>query len=148
MKKFLCLVLALVISSSFMIGCSNDNTNASPDLEQSDVVPSDTANSETPKESENVPENTGEKSVNNPATQPKNPVASSKVLSSENLDDKPDIYFISTGGSDADSISYHLKDCSALSGKEYQKISWEMVTALGFRNCAKCTPPKYEGYIE
>ena len=142
MKKFLCLVLVLALSVSFMVGCGN-NADTTPVTNQEDVVPNDTANSEAPDASTET-----ENGIENPATQPNNPSGTSSVSSSENSDDLPDIYFISTGGSDADSISYHLKSCSALSGKEHQQISWEMVQALGFRNCAKCKPPKYDGYIE
>lgn len=143
MKKFLCLVLVLVVFTSFMVGCGNDTTDTTPQTEESDVAPNDTANSETPDASSET-----ESGVKNPATQPSSSANSSEVSSSENSDGKPDIYFLSSGGSDADSISYHLKNCSALSGKEHQQISWEMVQALGFRNCAKCKPPKYDGYIE
>lgn len=63
-------------------------------------------------------------------------------------DNAPDVYLVMDNDDNAASISYHLKDCSLLSGGNPQKVAWEMVKTLGFRQCPKCNPPQYEGYIE
>lgn len=45
-------------------------------------------------------------------------------------------------------ISYHLKGCPELEGKEVSEISWAMVKEVGLRQCPVCNPPQYENYIE
>ncbi len=66
------------------------------------------------------------------------PSSNGEVATQENA---PEIFW-------AKDISYHLKGCSELVGKEVVQIPWEMVEQIMLRQCPVCNPPKYENYVE
>lgn len=124
MKKLLCLLLVLALSVSFMVGCGNKQDPAGTNNEEAAPISEDTNNA-----TEKTPDGTS--SVTDDSQDP-------------NADGE---FYISLGDS-SESIYYHTKDCSTLSGKEKQQLTWEMIKSLGFRQCETCKPPKYDGYIE
>ncbi len=147
MKKLLCLCLVLILSVSVIAGCGNKDEQKN---EENPVVA--TENEATENEaSEDTPEiaetPAADGSVTAPPKQnsPANNQNDNKVSESK---DKPTVYIITKGGTDESNICYHLKGCNELKGTEAQVMQWEMVQALGFRQCKTCKPPKYEGYIE
>lgn len=157
MKRLLCLILVLALSVTVMAACGSNadepataqtenNAENSPSTSNEEVATENTdVNSESDTPEKDTPETSSKAPANTPKKEESN---SSNNQTITDFSNAPDVYLISSGGNDADSISYHLKGCSALSGSEYQKITWEMVQTLGFRQCTKCNPPKYEGYID
>ena len=130
MKKLLCLCLVLVLSMSLMVGCGNNNENPV----------------ETNKgASENAPDISKEPEVKD---DPLSDTPNSDDAKVSDNNEKPVVYIIVKGGTKDSSICYHLEGCSELKQAEEQVMQWEMVQALGFRQCPTCKPPKYEGYIE
>ncbi len=159
MKKVLCLILVLILTLGVMAGCGKEKAQETPDTNEAAVAeipvtetpdaneaPSDeTTVTEAPEDnSEAQPKKTPAKDSN--STQTPAPSTNEEVIKEDA--DAPEVYIITKGGNNAESISYHLKDCPLLSGKEYQMMGWEMVRTLGFRQCPSCNPPRYEGYIE
>ncbi len=155
MKKFLCLVLALVLATSVFAACGKkddvDEPQKSADTNQAQIE--EPVESETPDESP-APVESSTPSTSKPAKKPASDVpsaatpapSSNKEVVTE--DSAPDVYLVIDSDDNAVKISYHLKDCSLLKDKQPQKVAWEMVKTLGFRQCPKCNPPQYEGYIE
>ena len=130
MNKLLCIILTLVLAMSLLAGCkkSENNTEAPTTAEQSEATES-TNNDKNTEQEYDVPE----------------PSDNKEVVTAE---EAPDIYLILNSDDNAASISYHLKNCKLLSGAEAQKVAWEMIETLGFRQCPECNPPRYENYIE
>lgn len=127
MKKFLCLVLALVLAMSIFAGCGKSKTN--------DETPTPTEQSEPPK-------NTGSEKTEYDLPEPS---TNKEVVTEE---EAPDVYLVMNTEDNAASISYHLKDCKLLKTGDSQKVAWEMVKTLGFHQCPECNPPRYEDYNE
>ena len=148
MKKLLCLVLALVLSMSLFAACGNneespetDNTAITTD-DKSDTTenePSGTPTTNDVPEKDNTKENT---SAGNDST------AQTEVIKPSENSDNTASYYLILNGTNEENISYHTEKCPLLKDKEIQKTSWEMIKMLQFRHCAKCNPPKYEGYVE
>lgn len=148
MKKILALILALVLLMSLMAGCKKDNeVPVSTDAETE--VTETTKQQDENEEIEAVPETVqDEKTTEKQSpTVNKNNKQPTEASPSETTDDDK-YYLIANGQTDQERITYHKKICPSLNGKELQELTWEMVSMLGFRHCAKCNPPKYEGYIE
>ena len=156
MKKFLSLVLVLVLSLSVFAACSKDNDTNEPDKtsEPNSTQVEEPIENDTPDETPSPVESNKTNSGKKPAKKPTSDIPSAAVPApSTNKevvteDSAPDVYLIVDSDNNAASISYHLKDCSLLKGGESQKVAWEMIKTLGFRQCPKCNPPQYEGYIE
>ena len=156
MKKFLSLVLVLMLAVSVFAACGKkDNAQTPESTGESDKTqveePIENNNTEeTPSPVESDKTSSGKK----PAKKPTNDIPSAatpapstnkEVVTEDNA---PDVYLVIDSDDNAASISYHLKGCNLLKGREPQKVAWEMVKTLGFRQCPKCNPPQYEGYIE
>jgi len=139
MKKFLCLVLVLILAMSLFAACSSneaavsDDTPAKTEQKSGATPPEAASNSEASSGSEATP----------PASE-STPGESTEVTTS----DKPAVYLAIDATDNDVKISYHLEGCSATKGLTTQEIEWSMVETLGFRQCSTCKPPKYEGYIE
>lgn len=156
MKKLLCLVLALMLAVSVFAACGKsddtDDSQKTADTNQAQIE--EPVGSNNPIESEKPVESSTPAPNSKPAKKPASDVPSAAVSApSKNKevvteDDAPDVYLVIDSDDNVASISYHLKECSLLKGGESQKIAWEMVKTLGFRQCPKCNPPQYEGYIE
>ncbi len=156
MKKLLCLVLVLVLSLSVFAACGKDNDTNEPDktgepnnAQVEEPIENDSPD-ETPVSAVNYDTNGGNKPAKKPASDVPSAAVSAPSKNKEVVteDDAPDVYLVIDSDDNVASISYHLKECSLLKGGESQKIAWEMVKTLGFRQCPKCNPPQYEGYIE
>ena len=133
MKKFLCLVLVLILAMSVFSACSSETAvpddkpiKAEEGKSGATPPPAASGGEATPAEGEST---SGEDAtVSGGAT--------------------PAVY-LATDATDNDvKISYHLDGCTATKGLTVQEIDWDMVKTLGFRQCQQCKPPKYEGYIE
>lgn len=63
-------------------------------------------------------------------------------------DDKApkEIYWLVTDS--GNNLTYHLKNCPQISGKDAQKVGWDIVKSIGLRQCPECNPPQYEGYVD
>ncbi|MBQ3118706.1 MAG: hypothetical protein IJC10_02965 [Clostridia bacterium] len=156
MKKFLSLVLVLVLSLSVFAACGKGNDTNEPDktgeannTQVEELIENNKAD-ETPAPAANDSTSSG----NKPAKKPTSNIPSAATPApSENKDvvtenNAPDVYLVINSDDNAATISYHLKECNLLKGGESQKVAWEMIKTLGFRQCPKCNPPQYEGYIE
>lgn len=139
MKKFLCLALVLILSVSVFVACGNKEET--PETDNTAVTTSDKSDntSETPAE-DKTPEDTT-------PSEKETPTQTEVINPSENSHNNTSFYLI-TNGTNEENILYHTENCPLLKDKEIQKTSWEMITMLQFRHCAKCNPPKYEGYVE
>lgn len=147
MKKFLCLILVLILSMSVFAACGNNEENPK---NENDVVLQNETNNETEvineesKESDlTINEDTPKKETNSP----KDKVKKIEIKEDSKNNQTQDFYLI-LNGTNEENITYHTQKCPLLKDKEIQKTSWEMITMLQFRHCAKCNPPKYEGYVE
>ncbi len=155
MKKLLCLVLALVLALSVFAACGKGNNADEPQKtgNPNQAQIEEPVESKTPYESP-APVESSTPSTSKPAKKPASNVPSAATPApSTNKDvvtedSAPDVYLVVDSDDNAASISYHLKGCSLLGGGESLKAAWEMIKTLGFRQCPKCNPPQYEGYIE
>lgn len=155
MKKFLCLALALVLALSVFVACGkSDNTDDTNKAgEQTPANVEEPIENEEPVESEEPAESSAP-APSKPSKKPASEIPSAatpapsvnKEVVTEN--NAPDVYLAIDSEDNATSISYHLKDCKLIKGTNTQKVAWAMVKELGFRQCPKCNPPRYEGYIE
>lgn len=156
MKKFLCLVLVSMLAVSVFAACGKSDgagdSQKTADTNQAQIE--EPVESEEPVENEKPVESSTPAPNNKPSKKPASNVPSAatpapstnkEVLTEDNA---PDVYLVVDSDDNAASISYHLKGCSLLGGGESQKVAWEMIKTLGFRQCPKCNPPQYEGYIE
>lgn len=146
MKKFLCLVLALMLAMSVFAACGKKddaNKNDKPQTEETNTQKDAETESEEILD-ESVEKYEGDVSTVPPANVPA-PSTNEEVATEETA---PAVYLAINSTDNAVSISYHLKDCSLTKGLAVQQIAWESVKALGFRQCPDCNPPRYEGYIE
>ncbi len=155
MKKFLCLVLALVLAMSVFVACGkNDEQSNVPASGESEKTEMNTPAEDKVEETE-APAESGKPAQNKPAKKPAKsdvPAAATPAPSTNKEvvteGSAPDVYLAVDSDDNATSISYHLKGCGLLKGTNPQKVAWDMVKTLGFRQCPKCNPPRYEGYIE
>ena len=145
MKKLLSILLICVLATSLFVACGKkdepkDETNILTQEEQQDApeVDNGTEEVEEPKKAE-TPKKT-EKKEKPLAVSDNKEVATSKTA--------PDVHIISSGGSDNASICYHLESCKLLKGTEHQKVTWEMIEMIQFRQCPECNPPRYADYVE
>lgn len=120
MKKFLCLILVLLLSVSVFTACGN---NAK-----------DTENSE--------------KIVLQNETDSSNDKVEKVEIKKDSKNDNAQDFYLISNETDKENTLYHTGACPLLKDREIQKISWEMIEMVQFRHCAKCNPPKYEGYVE
>lgn len=156
MKKFLCLVLALMLAVSVFAACGKkdnvDDSQKTADTNQTQI--DEPVESEEPIESEPPAESSNPAPAKKPAKKPANNVPSAATpapsINKEVVTESeaPEVYLAVGSDDNATSISYHLKDCKLISGTESHKVAWAMIKELGFRQCPKCNPPRYEGYIE
>ena len=82
------------------------------------------------------------------STQTSSDVAKSDDITPTTGNNTPVFYIATNAKTDEESILYHTKDCSLLVSEETEQISQEIVKTIGLRQCSKCKPEKYEGYIE
>ena len=156
MKKLLCLVLVLMLAMSVFSACGKSDgagdSQKTADTNQAQIE--EPVESNNPIESEKPVESSTPAPNSKPVKKPANnaPSAATPAPSTNKEvvteDSAPDVYLVIDSDDNAASISYHLKDCSLLGGGQSQKVAWEMIKTLGFRQCPKCNPPQYEGYIE
>lgn len=145
MKKFLCLILVLILSVSIFAACGNNQENKK---NENYVVSQDEVNTDTPKEEIPTSSDTPVKEdAKKDADSKKDTAEKSEIKEDTKNDNSLDFYLI-LNGTNEESITYHTEKCPLLKDKEIQKTSWEMIKMLEFRHCAKCNPPKYEGYVE
>lgn len=106
--------------------------------EESSAAPSASATASATASAENSAVASSE-ATNTPV-----PPSSNKEVVS---DDKAptEIYWLM---SDSNNLTYHLKDCKTLEGKDAQKVDWNLVKTIGLRQCPECNPPQYEGYAD
>lgn len=55
-------------------------------------------------------------------------------------DEAPKVYWLMD-------TAYHLENCEELSGLTPQEVPWAVVKEIGLRQCPRCNPPRYEGYV-
>ena len=154
MKKFLCLLLVLVLSLSVFVACGKDKNNNNPE----NTNEPNTQIEEPVGNDEPADNNLDETSTPVPSKKPpkkpeSNTDPSATPAPSENktvvtADNAPDVYLVTGSSDNAASISYHLSSCALLKTGQLQPVQWDVVKALAFRQCPKCNPPRYEGYIE
>lgn len=145
MKKLLCVLLVCVLSVSLFVACGKkdevkEENNILTQEEQQDAPEVDNGTekveepqkTETPKKTENK-----EKPL---AVSENKEVVTSKTA--------PEVHIISEGGTNNARICYHLENCKLLNGTEHQKVTWEMIEMIQFRQCPECNPPRYEDYVE
>ena len=78
------------------------------------------------------------------APTPVPPSSNKEVVTDEKA--PKEIYWLVTDP--GNNLTYHLKDCPQISGKDAQKIGWDVVKSIGLRQCPECNPPQYEGYVD
>ena len=145
MKKLLCLAITLVLAMSIFAGCGKTDENNAPNqnatVESGEPVEN---NAEVP-ENKDADKTEGTKAEEAPELTQPAPSTNKEVVTAE---EAPEVYLVVGGDDNAASISYHLKGCKLLEGGESQKVAWEMIKTLGFRQCPECNPPQYEEYVE
>lgn len=134
MKKLLCLILAICLSVSLLAACKKDDT--APDEPTTEITGTDVSAPENEKATASDDEGTVTEKV--PGSTSVTPDAT----------DEPVYYILTDAKTSEESVGYHKKDCQIIKGRQTQEMSWDMISMLGFRHCAKCNPPKYDGYIE
>ena len=139
MKKFLCLILVLLLSLSVFAACGNKEENKKS---ENDIVSQNELSTNTQKEEIPV---SSDASANEDAK--KDTTEKVEIKKDSKNGNSQDFYLI-LNGTNEESITYHTEKCPLLKDKEIQKTPWEMITMLQFRHCSKCNPPKYEGYVE
>lgn len=133
MKKLFSILLVCFISVSVFVACGEKDE------------PKDESYPLTQEEPQNIPQD------DNGSEKPKNteePLAVSENKDIVTKDTAPEVHIITNGGTENASISYHLKDCKLLSETEHQKVTWEMIEMIQFRQCPECNPPRYKDYVE
>lgn len=153
MKKFLCLLLVLVLSLSVFVACGKDeevdnSKKTNPTQVEEPVENNEPVDETTPVES-NTPapaKKPSKKTESN--TEPSATPAPSENKTVVTADNAPDVYLVTGSSDNAASISYHLSSCALLKTGQLQPVQWDVVKTLAFRQCPKCNPPRYEGYIE
>jgi uncharacterized protein YxeA len=139
MKKLLCLILVVLLSVSVFAACGSNEKNKK---NENYIVSQDNSNTNAQKEEIPV---SSDASANEDA---KKDTTEKVEIKNDSKNDNSQGFFLILNGTNEESISYHTQNCPLLKDKEIQKTSWEMITMLQFRHCAKCNPPKYEGYVE
>ena len=145
MKKLLSVLLVCVLSVSLFVACgekdevkeeynilTQEESKDAPEVDNGTEDVEEPKKAETPKKSEKA----------------EKPLATSENKDVVTKDTAPEIHIISNGGTNNARICYHLKDCKLLSGTEHQKVTWEMIEMIQFRQCPECNPPRYENYVE
>lgn len=138
MKKFLCLVLTLILAMSLFVGCSKTEETVKPESTQKSESAEN--GNETPTGKKPSEQASSVPSASVPETATNKEVATAETA--------PDVYIASGSKDNAVNISYHLKDCSLIEGLTINKMPWDSVKELGFWQCPNCNPPRYEGYVE
>lgn len=127
MKKYISLILAVLLSFSVISGCTKDNKN------NEKVDPPVSSQAETPIENGGETENPlPEESENK------------EVVSDDNA---PKVFVAVDAENEEDRITYHLEGCKHLKDGEPMEVAWEYVKLIGFWQCPDCNPPRYEGYL-
>ncbi len=143
MKKLLYLALAFVLSVSLFAACGTDKEQ--PTITDEKPV---TVNQSTENEVEKI-EEAPEKTIVPQQTTSKDTTPAPAVDNETTNEDEVSVYYIITNGKTNDeNISYHNEDCPLLAERETSQVSQEFVEMMGFRQCVKCTPPKYKDYID
>ena len=154
MKKKLSLVLVLVLTLSVFAACGKNSDTNEPDKtgEPNNTQVEEPTGNNTPDETPSHAENDNNSSKTDKKTTSDVPSAAVPAPSDNKdvvtEDNAPDVYLVIDSEDNAASVSYHLKGCNLLKDGESQKIAWEMIKTLGFRQCPQCNPPQYKGYIE
>lgn len=135
MKKTLVLFLAAtLLFSCTACGRKDKKKEVSPA-----VSPSAAATAPTTANAEQESKTTNEKASSTPVP----PSSNKETVSDEEA--PSEIYWLI---SDTNNLTYHLKDCKEIKGKEAQKVDWNLVKTIGLRQCPECNPPQYEGYAD
>ena len=146
MKKEIALCMALLLAVSFMTGCGKNENAAeetSPAAETQNAEETKTEHKDAKETDAKGEAKEGEEAKDSSENSGRPEVSENKDVVNEKK--APKIFWIADGeGTDA--LTYHLKGCEALEGKEVHEIAWEMASQIGFWQCAKCNPPRYEGY--
>ncbi len=154
MKKNITLILLVCLVAVSLVSCKG-KTQETVEPSPSAAVEANTEveegkETEEPMDTKSTTDNnqrTAKETIKPPANkQPKNETPAStlapsfdeEVVTKENA---PEVFW-------AKDITYHLKGCSELEGKEVVQIPWEMVEQIMLRQCPVCNPPKYENYVE
>ncbi len=143
MKKqiLICLLLSAVCALG---GCSGKKTDAKPSSSAS-ASPAATASASAETPVSSSPSATSEENAQaTSAPTPVPPSTNKEVVSDDQAPEE--IYWLPTNSDNM--LTYHLKGCPQLEGKEAQKVNWEFVKTLGLRQCPECNPPQYEGYVD
>ena len=142
MKKLLSILLVCVLSVSLFVACGEKD-----DVKEESNVLTQEESQETPEVDNGAEKSEEPKKAEKPKKTEK-PLAVSENKDVATKDTAPEIHIISNGGANNARICYHLKDCKLLNGTEHQKVTWEMIEMIQFRQCPECNPPRYENYVE
>lgn len=125
MKKIISLSLALILSIGILSACGREKNAVSEDSKQP------TSSSATSQPSE--------KNTNDFPD-----ISENKEVVKDS--DAPKIFMIENPESETDSLTYHLENCELLNDQKTKEVTWEYVKTIGFWQCPKCNPPRYEDY--
>lgn len=134
MKRVISLALTLIFTVCLFSACSDSEITPSPiptpspALEETEIPFEDWDEVESEDESlDSLPE-----------------VSENKEVVSSG--DAPQIYMLIDADSEISRMVYHLEGCPEISGEDATEVSWEYVQLIGFWQCPKCNPPRYEDY--
>lgn len=147
MKKTACnaigkiIITLLSLSLAFSLSACGKNKKAAATASASPGATPSSAAVQTGKDG-GMPIEEKSEQANAADSTPKPTLApSSNKTVIKNDDEAPTVYW-------AVDISYHLKGCPELEGKDVSEVSWAMVKEIGLRQCPVCNPPQYENYVE
>lgn len=141
MKKLLSILLVCILALSVFAACGKKDeikTNEEPAANFQEDVKNE-------PEVSNNEEKTEEPKKEEVSYTPVKPSENTEVVTAKTA---PEVYIISSGGTDNAHLCYHLESCKLLNGTENQKVTWEMIEMIQFRQCPECNPPRYEDYVE
>ncbi|MBR4874298.1 MAG: hypothetical protein IKU87_00540 [Clostridia bacterium] len=134
MKRVVSLALTFIFVICLFSACSNSEITPSPvpapspALEETEIPFEDwEAAEEIDEPQDTIPEISENK----------------EVVSSAHA---PEIFMLIDADSESARMVYHLKDCPEIAGEDATEVSWEYVQLIGFWQCPKCNPPRYEDY--
>ena len=148
MKKLLSILLVCAISLSLFVACGEkdeikEEHNILTQEEPQDVPEADNEEVESPKTEEPKKEEKTEKPQKS-----EKPLKTSENKEVATTETAPEVFIIEDGGDNNARICYHLENCKTLQGTKHQKVTWEFIEMLQFRQCPECNPPRYAGYVE
>ncbi len=171
MKKIFCIAITLVLALGMLSACGEkeevvDEKSAAVEekseelKENAAVIAEETIKAAEETDEKATATQTKEKTSSTPKKNKTTSTKKSDKKTESNLpapsknkevataDNAPEVHIISEGGDNTTRICYHLKDCSTLKGTTHQKVTWELIEMLQFRQCPECNPPRYADYVE